>query len=162
MTPCGSSLRDRAACVVQPSADLACAGAAERLAEHNLHLDASISVKREMLGRTIWIEHRQQVDPFNASPDYGNRYALPVGYFITETLVAGASRYSSFGRGNWLKDIRSVATDLIPDWTLSNYFYREMGTTIRAVLTMFLLLLTVTGLARIFDLRDVTDVAAQR
>jgi len=132
--------------------DLACVpGFAERLAEYNLHLDASISVKREMLGRTIWIEHGQQVDPFNASPDYGNRYALPVGYFITETLVAGASRYSSFGRGNWLKDIRSVATDLIPDWTLSNYFYREMGTAIRTVLTVFLLLLTITGLALIAE-----------
>lgn len=132
--------------------DLACVpGFAERLAEYNLHLDTSISLKREMLGRTIWIEHGQQVDPFNASPDYGNRYALPVGYFITETLVAGASRFSAFGRGNWLKDIRSVATDEIPDWTLSNYFYREMGTTIRAVMTVFLLLLTVTAVALVAE-----------
>jgi len=132
--------------------DLACVpGFAEKLAAYNLRLDTSISVKREMLGRTIWIEHGQQVDPFNASPDYGNRYALPVGYFITETLVAGASRFSSFGRGNWLKDIRSVATDEIPDWTLSNYFYREMGTTIRAVMTVFLLLLTVTGVALVAE-----------
>ncbi|MBN8995881.1 MAG: metallophosphoesterase [Rhizobiales bacterium] len=132
--------------------DLACVpGFAERLAEYNLHLDASISLTREMLGRTIWIEHGQQVDPFNASPDYGNRYALPVGYFITETLVAGASRFSAFGRGNWLKDIRSVATDLIPDWALSNYFYREMGPVIRWIITVFLLLLTVTGLALVAE-----------
>jgi UDP-2,3-diacylglucosamine pyrophosphatase LpxH len=132
--------------------DLACVpGFTERLAAFNLRLDTSISLKREMLGRTIWIEHGQQADPFNASPDYGNRYALPVGYFITETLVAGASRFSSFGRGNWLKDIRSVATDEIPDWTLSNYFYREMGTVIRAVMTVFLLLLTVTGVALVAE-----------
>ena len=107
--------------------DLACDPAfAERLARYNLHLDTAISLRREMLGRTIWIEHGQQADPFNASPDYGNRYALPVGYYITETIVAGASRHSEFGRGNWLKDIRSVATEQIPDWILSNYFYREM------------------------------------
>ncbi len=41
-----------------------------------------------------------------------------------------------FGRGNWLKDIRSVATEQIPDWVLSNYFYREMGWVIRAVSTV--------------------------
>ncbi|MEO8667773.1 MAG: metallophosphoesterase [Bauldia sp.] len=128
--------------------DLACIPEfAGRLASWNLHLDTAISLKRQMLGKTIWIEHGQQVDPFNASPDYGNRYALPVGYFITETIVAGASRYSSFGHGNWLKDIRSVGTERIPDWILSNYFYREMGFLIRAVLTVFLLLLTVTLLA---------------
>lgn len=132
--------------------DLACIpGFAERLADYNLRLDANVTLKREMLGRTIWVEHGQQVDPFNASPDYGNRYALPVGYFITETLVAGASRFSSFGRGNWLKDIRSVATDDIPDWTLSNYFYREMGPIIRALTTVFLLLLTVTLVALVAE-----------
>jgi hypothetical protein len=92
----------------------------------------------------VWIEHGQQSDPFNASPDYGNLYALPVGYFITETIVAGSSRLSEFGRGNWLKDIRSVATEQIPDWILSNYFYREMAWVIRAVLTVFLLLLAFT------------------
>ena len=128
--------------------DLACDPAfGSRLREYNIVLDPSVSVRREMLGRTIWVEHGQQADPLNSSPDYGNRFALPVGYFITETIVAGASRFSSFGRGNWLKDIRSVATEQIPDWTLSNYFYREMGWIIRAVLSVFLVLLTVTLVA---------------
>ncbi len=128
--------------------DLACLPEyRERLARYNLNLDTAVSLQRPLLGKTIWIEHGQQVDPYNASPDYGNRYALPLGYFITETIVAGASRRSSFGRGNWLKDIRSVGTERIPDWVLSNYFYREMGMVIRAVLTVFLLLLTVTLLA---------------
>jgi hypothetical protein len=36
------------------------------------------------------IEHGQQHDQFNAFPEYGNRYALPVGYFIT-VFVSGAS-----------------------------------------------------------------------
>ncbi|MBN9020912.1 MAG: hypothetical protein J0H08_02190, partial [Rhizobiales bacterium] len=91
-----------------------------------------------------WIEHGQQSDEFNASPDYGNLYALPIGYFITEIVVAGASRLSSFGRGTWLKDIRSVATEHIPDWILSNYFYREMWWVIRAVASIFLVLFVFT------------------
>ncbi|HMN84794.1 MAG TPA: metallophosphoesterase [Bauldia sp.] len=142
--------------------DLACVpGFRERLAEYNLGLDTAITLKREVAGRIVWIEHGQQSDPFNASPDYGNPYALPVGYFITESIVAGASRSSSFGRGNWLKDIRSVATDQIPDWVLSNYFYREMGWMIRSVATVFLLLLTATALAlgaEVLRLTGVIDV----
>ena len=130
--------------------DLACDPAFKtKLAEYNLDLDTSISVKRELLGRTIWIEHGQQADSFNASPEYGNPFAMPVGYFITRTVVSGASRFSDYGRGNWLKDIRSVGTHNIPDWILSNYFYREMGWAIRAVFTIFLLLLAVTALGLI-------------
>ncbi len=133
--------------------DLACDPAfRERLLAYNLNLDTSVSLQRRMLGRTIWIEHGQQADPFNASPDYGNLYALPVGYYITETIVAGASRHSAFGRGNWLKDIRSVATEQIPDWAMSNYFYREMGWAVRGVITLFLLMLTLTALALAVEL----------
>ena len=125
--------------------DLACDPAfAPKLAAYNIRLDTAVSLSRELGGRKVWIEHGQQSDPFNASPDYGNRYALPVGYFITETVVAGSSRLSEFGRGNWLKDIRSVATEQIPDWILSNYFYREMAFVIRAVLAVFLFLLVIT------------------
>ncbi len=115
--------------------DLACdPGFAPKLAAYNIRLDTSVSLSRELAGRKVWIEHGQQSDPFNASPDYGNLYALPVGYFITETVVASASRLAELGRGNWLKDIRSVATEQIPDWILSNYFCREMAWVIRAVL----------------------------
>jgi UDP-2,3-diacylglucosamine pyrophosphatase LpxH len=128
--------------------DLACIPEFKaKLKEYNLNLDTSISLQRRVNGKTIWIEHGQQSDSFNASPDYGNPYALPVGYFITRTIVSGASRYSDFGRGNWLKDIRSVGTENIPDWVLSNYFYREMSWVIRWVATVFLLLLTVTAAA---------------
>ena len=58
----------------------------------------------------------------------------------TETFVSGASRHSDFGRGDWLKDIRSVDTTQISDWVLSNYFYREMSTLMRWLLLPFLLL----------------------
>ena len=125
--------------------DLACDPAfAPKLAAYNIRLDTAVSLSRDMAGRKVWIEHGQQSDAFNASPDYGNLYALPVGYFITETVVAGASRLAELGRGNWLKDIRSVATEQIPDWILSNYFYREMAWVIRAVFSVFLLLIAFT------------------
>src|SRR5207342_3788382 len=92
---------------------------AEELRAYNIHLDTSLVLIRAVGDKRIWIEHGQQRDQFNSFPEYGNAYALPVGYFITETFVSGASRYSDFGRGDWLKDIRSVGTMQIPDWMLS-------------------------------------------
>ena len=128
--------------------DLACnAEFAAKLKQYNIYLDTNLVLIRAVGDRKIWIEHGQQRDEFNAFPDYGNAYALPVGYFITQTFVSGASRHSDFGSGNWLKDIRSVGTMEIPDWVLSNYFYREMSAVLRWVLLPFLLLAGVTVVA---------------
>ena len=128
--------------------DLACDPVyADKLREYNIDLDTSISLIREIGGKKIWLEHGQQVDGFNASPDYGNRHAQPAGFFITESLVGGASKFSVFGSTDWLKDIRSVDIRQLPDWLMSNYFYREMNSAIRWVLLPFLLLLGVTMVA---------------
>jgi UDP-2,3-diacylglucosamine pyrophosphatase LpxH len=128
--------------------DLACdPGFVTKLRAYNIDLDTSLHVVRTVGERKIWIEHGQQHDEFNTFPEYGNLYALPVGYFITQTFVSGASRHSDFGTGAWLKDIRSVGTMQIPDWILSNYFYREMGTALRWFLLPFLLLAGVTVVA---------------
>ncbi len=128
--------------------DLACdVGFADKLRAYNIYLDKSLVLIRAVGDKKIWIEHGQQRDEFNAFPDYGNPYALPVGYFITAAIVSGASRHSDFGKGDWLKDIRSVGTMQIPDWILSNYFYREMSTVLRWVLLPFLLLAGVTVVA---------------
>ena len=128
--------------------DLACSPAfVDKLRAYNVHLDASLNLIRTVANRKIWIEHGQQHDWFNAFPDYGNPYALPAGYFITETFVSGASRHSDFGRGDWLKDIRSVGTIQIPDWVLSNYYYREMSAALRWFALPFLLLASVTVVA---------------
>jgi UDP-2,3-diacylglucosamine pyrophosphatase LpxH len=133
--------------------DLACDPAfAVKLSAYNIQLDTSLNLIRAFGDKKIWIEHGQQHDWFNAFPEYGNRYALPVGYFITETFVGGASRHSDFGRGDWLKDIRSVDTRQIPDWVLSNYFYREMSTLMRWLLLPFLLLTGVTVIAILGEL----------
>src|SRR5262249_2441627 len=130
--------------------DLACNPDFEdKLRAYNIQLDTSLNLIRTIGDKKIWIEHGQQRDDFNAFSDYGNIHALPVGYFITEMFVSGASRHSDFGKGDWLKDIRSVGTMQIPDWILSNYFYREMSSVLRWVALPFLLLagLTVVAIA---------------
>jgi UDP-2,3-diacylglucosamine pyrophosphatase LpxH len=67
--------------------DLACNAAfAARLRAYNIYLDKSLVLVRPVGDKKIWIEHGQQHDEFNAFPDYGNPYALPVGYFITGVL----------------------------------------------------------------------------
>jgi UDP-2,3-diacylglucosamine pyrophosphatase LpxH len=139
--------------------DLACDRAfVDKLQAYNIHLDTSLVLVRTVAGKKIWIEHGQQRDSFNAFPDYGNPHALPVGYFITETFVSGASRHADFGKGNWLKDIRSVGTMQIPDWILSNYFYREMNTVLRWLLLPFLLLAGVTVFAVLAELLRVLGI----
>jgi UDP-2,3-diacylglucosamine pyrophosphatase LpxH len=139
--------------------DLACNPAfVEKLQAYNIHLDTSLVLTRPVGDKKIWIEHGQQRDEFNSFPEYGNPYALPVGYFITETFVSGASRHSNFGRGDWLKDIRSVGTMQIPDWMLSNYFYREMSVALRWVLLPFLLLAGVTVIAILGEILRITSI----
>src|ERR687893_364309 len=116
----------------------------DRLKDYNLNLVPEISITREVAGKKIWIEHGQQHDERNHMPDFGNPHAQPVGYFITTGIVGTAGRYSEFGRGNWLKDVQAVMPITeIPTWTISNYFYREMGPLLRLVLLPFLLLLGV-------------------
>ena len=128
--------------------DLACEPAYfDKLLAYNIKLDTAVSLTRTINGRTIWIEHGQQVDEYNASPAYGDPFALPIGFHITQQAVAGASKYSVFGTSDWLKDVRSVDIRQLPDWLISNYFYREMNFLIRLLLLPFLVLLTVTLLA---------------
>ncbi|MBV7327022.1 metallophosphoesterase [Chloroflexi bacterium TSY] len=135
--------------------DLACVPEyATILEEYNINLDTSRSTVREVAGKKIWLEHGQQYDGFNLSPDYGNLYARPIGYFITAVAVSGASRLSDFGHGNWLKDIRSTGTMQIPEWAFSNYFYREMSRPLRWLLLPFLLLFGFTILALLTSLLE--------
>lgn len=128
--------------------DLACYPEfVERLKNYNIALDTSLHLTREINDKIIWIEHGQQIDPYNSAPEYGNINAQPLGYFITKSIVSGASKYSVFGASDWLKDIRSVDVRSIPDWLISNYFYNEMNIFLRWLLLPFLLLLTITAIA---------------
>lgn len=111
------------------------------LKNFNINLEQRPAIIREIAGKRVWIEHGNQYDDFNQMPDFGNPYALPVGYFITSGMVSGAGKHSQYGRYNWLKDIQSVyPTEEIPYWVMSNYFYREMSPFLRWLILPFLLL----------------------
>ncbi len=108
---------------------------------YNINIEQTPAIIRKIGGKSLWIEHGNQYDEVNHMPDFGNPYALPIGYFITKNTVAKAGMLSRKGRHNWLKDIQSVyPTELIPDWLLSNYFYKEMSPVLRWMLLPFLLL----------------------
>ncbi|MCX6356748.1 MAG: metallophosphoesterase [Candidatus Aureabacteria bacterium] len=126
--------------------ELACApGFKDILARYNIRLEPVTHITRRVAGRTIWIEHGNQHDAFNFFPDFGNRYALPPGYFITTSTVAAAGRSAERGRSLWLNDLASVyPTEDIPFWIWSNYFYKEMQPVLRWFLLPFLLLFTMS------------------
>jgi len=117
-----------------------------RLADYNVTLEQEVVLTREVAGRTIWIEHGQQRDPNNRSPDFGNPYANPPGYFVNQHVTSRAGRLSDRGRYNWLRDIQSVTPMTeIPNWMLSKYFYREMSPVLRYAILPFLLLFNVSA-----------------
>ncbi|MFC4988204.1 metallophosphoesterase [Saliphagus infecundisoli] len=126
--------------------DLACYPSyVDRLAEYNLTLEPEVAITREVADGTVWIEHGQQHDANNRMPDWGNPDALPVGYFVVQRVVAAAGRYSEHARGDWLRDIQSVAPmEEIPRWLVSNYFYREMSPLLRAIVVPLLLFFNIT------------------
>jgi UDP-2,3-diacylglucosamine pyrophosphatase LpxH len=126
--------------------DLACVPAYKgELAQWNIVLEPVIHITREVAGRKIWIEHGNQHDSFNRFPDFGNRYGLPAGYFITTHTVATAAECAEKGRSPWLDDLESVyPNEEIPAWIWSNYFYKEMTPILRWGLLPFLLLFSVS------------------
>ncbi len=110
------------------------------LAEYNMQLESSYAVTRRCAGREIWIEHGNQHDEYNRIERWGDPHAKPPGYFITERLVGAANRKSRLGREDWLRDLESVSpSENVPNWMLSNYFYREMHPLLRNILVPFLL-----------------------
>ncbi|WP_410765045.1 metallophosphoesterase [Haloferax sp. DFSO60] len=117
----------------------------ERLAEYNVTLEQEVVITRDVGDRVVWIEHGQQRDPNNKSPDFGNPYANPPGYFVNRHITSRAGKLSGRGKFNWLKDIQSVTPMTeIPDWMISNYFYREMSPLLRYAVLPFLLLFNVS------------------
>ena len=133
--------------------DLACVPAyAAELTRYNVRLEPRVSITRTIAGRTIWIEHGNQYDDFNRFPDFGNRWALPLGYFVTRRVVAAAGQTAARTTSKWLDDVESVyPNEDIPFWVLSNHFYKDMAPWLRWGLLPFLLLFTLS--AAIFGLR---------
>ena len=113
----------------------------DRLAEYNVDLEQEIAITRDIGEQTIHIEHGMQEDPSNRIPDFGNPYANPPGYFVNRHITSRAGRLSGRGKYNWLKDIQAVTPmTQIPDWLVSNYFYREMSGWLRYASVPFFLL----------------------
>src|SRR5262249_37074892 len=127
--------------------DLACVPEYKgELAKYNVHLEPVVHITRELAGRTVWIEHGNQYDAFNRFPDFGNRYGLPPGSFITSGAVRAAGRSAERTQSKWLDDVESVyPNEDIPFWVLSNHFYKEMTPLLRWVLLPFLLLFTASA-----------------
>ena len=128
--------------------DLACVPEYKaELARYNVRLEPMVHITRAIAGRTVWIEHGNQYDDFNRFPDFGNRYGLPLGYFITRGVVASAGRSAERTKAKWLDDVQSVyPNEDIPFWVLSNHFYKEMAPVLRWSLFPFLLLFTTSAL----------------
>ncbi|WP_411968770.1 metallophosphoesterase [Haloferax sp. YSSS75] len=128
--------------------ELACYPAyVDRLAEYNVTLEQEVVITRDVGDRVVWIEHGQQRDQNNESPDFGNPYANPPGYFVNQHITSRAGKLSARGKFNWLKDIQSVTPMTeIPDWMISKYFYREMSPFLRYAVLPFLLLFNVSVL----------------
>ena len=116
----------------------------DRLAEYNVDLEQAVSIERDVGEYVIHVEHGMQEDPHNRIPDFGNPYANPPGYFVNRQITSRAGQLSDRGKYNWLKDIQAVTPmTQIPDWLLSNYFYREMSAWLRYASLPFLLLFNV-------------------
>ena len=142
--------------------DLACVpGYAEALARHGIRLEPVESLQRTVAGRTIWIEHGQQHDEFNRSPEFGNRWALPFGYWVTSGIVASAGKSADAAGSRWLDDVESVQPNQhIPYWVLSNHFYKEITPWLRWGILPFLLFFGVS--AGLFGLRAIERLTGYR
>ncbi|MFC7099021.1 metallophosphoesterase [Halobaculum marinum] len=131
----------------------------ERLAAYNVRLEQEVVITREVAGRTVWVEHGQQRDPNNTSPEFGNPYANPPGYFVNQHITSRAGKLSQRGKYNWLKDIQSVTPMTeIPSWIASMYFYREMNPLLRYVFLPFLLLFNTSVLVFLTFLLAITGI----
>ncbi|MCU4719338.1 metallophosphoesterase [Halapricum hydrolyticum] len=116
----------------------------ERLAEYNVTLEQEVSIERTVGDSVVHVEHGMQEDPNNRIPDFGNPYANPPGYFVNRQITSRAGQLSERGKYNWLKDIQAVTPMTeIPDWLISNYFYREMSAWLRFSVVPFLFLFNI-------------------
>jgi len=78
---------------------------------------------------------------------------------VNRHITRRAGKLSKRGKFNWLKDIQSVTPmTRIPDWMISNYFYREMSPLLRYSALPFLLLFQVSALYLLVLLLDVFGV----
>jgi UDP-2,3-diacylglucosamine pyrophosphatase LpxH len=97
--------------------DLACYPEfAEKLAAYNVGLDLSLSLVREIAGRKIWIEHGQQIDPYNA--------ATPRPITAIKTLCRSAissPKAWSAARANIRFSAQATGSKIFVRWTCAKF-----------------------------------------
>ncbi len=117
----------------------------EELADYNIRLQPKEHISRTLKGKKIWITHGSQQDSYNRIEHFGNPHDKPIGYHTTNRVIRNAVVHSSFGKEQWLRDMRSVSPDEhIPNWLFSNYFYHEMSPLLRLVILPFVFMFGIT------------------
>jgi UDP-2,3-diacylglucosamine pyrophosphatase LpxH len=134
-------------------------GYADRLAEYNVDLVRSESMRRRVGDRVVHFEHGHQQDPNNRIENWGDPNVTPLGYYYNTLVTSRAGQLSDRGRYNWLKDVQAVTpTERLPVWLLSKYFYREMSPLLRYALVPFLLLFNVSAVLAVLAGLDLLGV----
>ncbi len=131
-------------------------------AKLNINLEQSQVVLRQVGDKKIWLEHGNQLDPANKFEPFGNDSSTPLGYYITESLVAAVGKYSKRGKKNWLKNLQSIGSNAeVPKWLLSGYFYNEMAKLIQVVAIPMLIFLGYSLLALLAQLLKLSGLVSK-
>jgi UDP-2,3-diacylglucosamine pyrophosphatase LpxH len=117
----------------------------------NINLEQSQVIFRQVGDKKLWIEHGNQLDSANAFRPFGDDNSTPLGYYITESLVAAAGKYSKKGKKNWLKNMQSIGSspEHLLRWLSSGYFYYEMAKWLQLIFIPLMIFLGYSSLALI-------------
>jgi UDP-2,3-diacylglucosamine pyrophosphatase LpxH len=120
----------------------------------NINLEQSQVIFRQVGDKKIWIEHGNQLDPANTFTPFGDDNSTPLGYYITEGLVAAAGKYSKKGKKNWIKNMQSIGSNPghLTSWVSSGYFYYEMAKWLQIISTPLMIFLSYSAIALIAQL----------
>jgi UDP-2,3-diacylglucosamine pyrophosphatase LpxH len=120
-------------------------------AKLNINLEQTQVIFRQVGDKKLWIEHGNQLDPANAFRPFGDDSSTPLGYYLTEGLVAAAGKYSKKGKKNWLKNMQSIGSNPghLMNWLSSGYFYYEMAKWLQIIFIPLMIFLGYSSLALI-------------
>jgi len=97
-------------------------------------------------------EHGNQVEPSTEFPKFDMPTDSSLAYYLNKTLVYNLMKIGTKHKSPyWLRNMDNVDTELIPYWTLSKYFYYELGPILKAVLIPMLILFGLAVPYFIFD-----------
>lgn len=129
----------------------------------NINLEQSQVIFRQVGDKKLWIEHGNQLDPANKFTPFGDDNSTPLGYYITEGLVAAAGKYSKKGKKNWLKNMQSIGSspEHLVRWLSSGYFYYEMAKWMQIVFIPLMIFLSYSSLALIAQILKLSGLISK-